>query len=65
MRAALLANGVLQSAADENVFTQDYMFNSPSTAAAVVLGRIANGRIEWKTKNGKTLKEIQEAQAQE
>ena len=40
--------------------TQDYKFSSPSTAAAVLLGRNANGRIEWKTATGETLKEIQE-----
>ena len=41
--------------------TQDYTFNSPSTAAGVLLGRTANGRIEWKDSKGRTLKEIQEA----
>ncbi len=43
------------------VFTQDQVFGSPSTAAGVVLGRSQNGRVVWKTKQGKTLKEIQEA----
>jgi|UniRef100_UPI0040484EB4 hypothetical protein len=28
-----------------------------ATAAAIVMGRNANGLTEWKTKNGKTLKE--------
>ncbi|MHC1686952.1 MAG: DUF4357 domain-containing protein [Methanothrix sp.] len=41
-------------------FAQDYLFNSPSTAAGVVQGRSANGRIDWKDKNCKTLKEFQE-----
>jgi hypothetical protein len=41
-------------------FTQDYLFPSPSTAAAVVLGRSANGRIEWKDKAGRTLRENEE-----
>ena len=44
-------------------FTQDYTFSAPSTAAAVVLGRSANGRVEWKAVDGRTLKEIQEAEA--
>lgn len=65
LRAALLENGVLKATGENYVFTQDYLFNSPSTAAGVVLGRSANGRTEWKSKSGKTLKEIQEAQAQE
>jgi hypothetical protein len=40
-----------------------HSFSSPSTAAAVVLGRSANGRVEWKAVDGRTLKEIQEAEA--
>lgn len=38
-------------------FTEDYLFSSPSTAAAVVMGRSANGLIEWKLKDGSTLRE--------
>ena len=45
------------------VFTQDQVFGSPSTAAGVVLGRSANGRTNWKTKDGVTLKELQEETA--
>jgi hypothetical protein len=39
--------------------TQDYTFDSPSSAAGVLLGRTANGRIEWKDSTGKTLKDTQ------
>ncbi|MEO8034829.1 MAG: DUF4357 domain-containing protein [Acidobacteriota bacterium] len=63
LRSALIANGVLKIAGDGYVFTQDYVFTSPSTAAGVILGRSSNGRVEWKTKEGKTLKELQEAEA--
>jgi uncharacterized protein DUF4357 len=63
LRAALVANGVLKTSGGGYAFTQDYLFSSPSTAAGVVLGRSANGRIEWKAKNGKTLKAIQNAEA--
>jgi len=38
-------------------FTQDYLFSSPSTAAAVIMGRSANGLLEWKLKDGSTLRE--------
>jgi hypothetical protein len=34
----------------------DYLFNSPSTAAAIIMGRSANGLVEWKGKNGQELK---------
>jgi hypothetical protein len=63
MRSALLGNGVLKTRGHGFVFTQDYNLSSPSTAASVVLGRSANGRLEWKTKDGRKLKEIQEASA--
>jgi hypothetical protein len=63
LRQELLANGVLVLADGLYRFTQDYSFSSPSTAAAVVLGRSANGRVEWKDAQGRTLKALQEAQA--
>ncbi|WP_026145713.1 GIY-YIG nuclease family protein [Nocardioides sp. Iso805N] len=34
------------------IFSRDYVFASPSAAAAVVLGRNANGRLEWRTESG-------------
>jgi uncharacterized protein DUF4357 len=39
-------------------FKSDYIFNSPSAAAATVLARRANGWLEWKDKNGKTLDQL-------
>lgn len=65
VRQELIANGVLTMADGLYRFSQDYSFSSPSTAAAVVLGRSANGRIEWKDAQGRTLKELQEAEAGE
>ena len=63
LRQELIANGVLALEGGLYLFTQDYAFSSPSTAAAVVLGRSANGRIEWKDAQGRTLKALQEAEA--
>lgn len=63
LRQELISNGVLALQGTLFQFTQDYSFSSPSTAAAVVLGRSANGRVEWKAVDGRTLKEIQEAEA--
>lgn len=40
-------------------FSDDYIFSSPSSAASIVLGRNANGLVEWKLNNGKTLKEFE------
>jgi hypothetical protein len=63
IRQELIANGVLTLESGLYRFTQDYAFSSPSTAAAVVLGRSANGRIEWKDAQGRTLKALQEVEA--
>jgi hypothetical protein len=62
VRQQLITNGVLALADGLYRFTQDYSFSSPSTAAAVVLGRSANGRIEWKDALGRTLRALQEAE---
>jgi len=40
-------------------FPEDYIFSSPSTAAAIVMGRNANGLTEWKQPNGRTLKDFE------
>jgi hypothetical protein len=63
-RAELRRNGVLVPEGDDLRFSQDYTFTSPSLASTVVLGRVSNGRTDWKDTNGRTLKQIQEAQAQ-
>jgi hypothetical protein len=63
LKDELVANGVLVATDDAYTFTQDYVFSSPSTAGAVVLGRASNGRVDWKDQTGRTLKEIQEAEA--
>lgn len=60
LRRSLVTQGVLQAAGAFYRFAQDYTFNSPSTAAGVLLGRESNGRVEWKDARGRSLKEIQE-----
>ena len=62
LRHDLLEQGVIAEQSGQWVFTLDFAFASPSTAAAVVMGRNANGRIEWKTTDGITLKQIQETE---
>ena len=63
LRQDLKDQEVIESNVQHLVFAQDYVFNSPSTAAGVVLGKASNGRVEWKTAQGETLKEIQESDA--
>ena len=60
LRDTLVDQGVIDTQNNQWSFTQDYTFASPSTAAAVVMGRNANGRTEWKTAQGRTFKQIQE-----
>ena len=58
MREELKSSGVLVEKGGVYVFTKDHIFSSPSASAAVVLARRANGWIEWKFKDGKTLDEV-------
>jgi hypothetical protein len=64
-RERLQAEGVVVPDGGHLRFTRAHLFDSPSTAAGVLLGRSANGRIEWKNAAGQTLKEMQEAALQE
>jgi hypothetical protein len=54
-RHALVKDKVVIEQGDHYIFTEDHQFTSPSQAAAVVLGRNANGWMEWKNKDGETL----------
>jgi len=59
MRRDLTEKGILAPAgADALRFVKDYVFKSPSMAAAVVLGRPANGWWDWKFVDGRTLDEV-------
>jgi hypothetical protein len=63
LRAALVDSGRLVPDGDHLRLTEDYVFSSPSTAAMVMLGRTSNGRVEWKTADGVTLKALQGSDA--
>ena len=58
-REHLIKSDVLREDGDVYRFQQNFEFNSSSEAASVVLGRNANGRDQWKDKDGKTLKDNQ------
>ena len=62
LRKTLLIQGVLEDSGTTYRLTQDYIFTSPSTGAGVLLGRSSNGRAEWKNAEGRSLKEIQDAE---
>ena len=48
LRAKLNEDGIIIN----NIFVQNYTFNTPSQAASVILGRSANGNTEWIDENG-------------
>ncbi len=55
LRESLTVSGVLREEGDKLVFTKDHLFRTPSGAAIALLGRTANGWVEWKAKDGQTL----------
>jgi len=64
LRADLLKNGVLVAEGEALRFAQDYVFSAPSAASDMVLGGCTNGRTSWKDAQGRTLKEVQAAEAE-
>ena len=59
VRKKLIDDGMITVNADHLVFTQNVEFSSPSAAASVIHGGHANGLTAWKTKDGKSLKELE------
>ena len=58
----LRTSGVITTDANgRGVFTESYAFRSPSAAATVVLGRAANGADAWRTEDGRTYKQWEQA----
>ena len=58
IREQLIDDGILKIDKDRITFEEDFIFNSPSTAGGVILGRATNGWTTWKSKEGKTLDEL-------
>ena len=52
LHAELVRAGTLKIDSGYSIFTEDYVFKSPSAAAATVNGRPSNGQVEWRTENG-------------
>ena len=59
-RKKLIADGSLIQEGGFLIFTTDAEFSSPSGAAVVIHGGSANGLTAWKTKDGKSLKQLDE-----
>ena len=64
LRKVLLSQNLLVDDGTVYRLVQDYVFNSPSNAACVLLGRASNGRTKWKDAKGRSLNEIQKAETE-
>lgn len=60
MRRKLLETKIMVEDGDKLIFAEDAVFNSPSAASNMILGRNSNGFSEWVNKDGLTFKEVQE-----
>ena len=59
LRDELIESKIIVKIEDKLIFKSDYLFSSPSAAAMVIMGRSANGLLEWKDSFGKVLRDIE------
>jgi hypothetical protein len=59
LRENLIEDGIIRYLDEKLILLEDVLFSSPSAAAAVVMGRSANGLTEWKLENGRVLKSVE------
>lgn len=62
LRKKLHEDGVLLPVDGRLVLNQDYLFNSSTEAASILLGRPATGPTDWKDRQRNTLRSLQEAE---
>ncbi len=60
MRRKLMETAIMVENGEKLAFAEDAVFNSPSAASNMVLGRNSNGFTEWVNKQGLSFKEVQE-----
>jgi Domain of unknown function (DUF4357) len=60
MRRKLLETEIMVEENDKLIFVEDTVFNSPSAASNMILGRNSNGFTEWVNKKGQTFRDVQE-----
>jgi len=56
----LVDSGKLTEENGKLILQVDYLFNSPSAAAGILIGQASNGRVLWKDRNGRTIAQIEE-----
>ena len=57
-RQKLIDTGIMLEEHGRLVFQRDHLFTSPSYAAMALMGRNANGWLEWRHEDGRTLDEL-------
>jgi hypothetical protein len=57
-RDQLVTEGIVAAQDGMLLFTHDHLFASPSMAVMALMGRSANGWLEWKNPKGQTLDEV-------
>lgn len=57
-RNKLIESDLMHVDGEKVIFEKDHLFGSPSMAAIALTGRTANGWLEWKNKDDKTLDEL-------
>lgn len=60
LRRKLIETKILIEDKDKLLFAEDAVFNSPSAASNMILGRNSNGFSEWVNESGLTFKDVQE-----
>lgn len=60
MRRKLIETEIMIEKKDKLIFVEDTVFNSPSAASNMILGRNSNGFTEWVNAKGQTFREVQE-----
>lgn len=60
LRLQLIETGVISDTNGQLTFEKNYLFASPSQAAAIIVGYAMNGYQNWKSQNGVSLKTIEE-----
>ena len=58
-RDSMIATGILIDDGEFYKFSRDYLFKSLSAAATVILGSPANGRWDWRNKDGKSINDLE------
>lgn len=62
-RERLIESGVFKVEGDRVIVQKDHLFASPSMAAVALMGRTANGWVDWKNSDGKTLHDLKRVPA--